>query len=313
MRAELQSNSSFTTDAYRVQFAWDSVSRDYILTCPRKYQLAIREGWQPKHRALPLSFGLAFHQLMEDFHKARAAGASKTEALHAGVRQALILGRGFVDPKGIRTQASLVRAFIWYHLHYWNDPTSTVILANGKAAVELSFRYEIGIKAPDGTPYLFTGHLDRLASFGDKIYAPDYKTTNSTLSPDWFSKYLLDDQMSGYDFGVRVIYGPESAGVLVDGIQLAVTFTRFQRGFAPRNEASRDEWVQDTIRWIMQAERYAKEEVDLGFTKWPMNRKSCHHYGGCMFLEVCQKHPSVRQQWLEKEFEQRQWDPLQVR
>lgn len=315
MKPELLSNSSFTTDRYRVQFAWDSVSRDYILTCPRKYQLAIRQGWQPKHTALPLQFGLAFHELMEHFHKRRATGYSKLNALRQGVREALHLGNELgPDPKGYRTRESLLRAFIWYHLNYWNDPTQTVILANGKAAVELSFRYEApGITAPDGTPYLFTGHLDRLATFGGKVYAPDYKTTQQTISADWFSKYRMDDQMSGYDFGVRVTYGPETAGVLVDGIQLAVTFTRFQRGFALRTEAQRDEWMWDTIRWIKLAEEFAVAEVDLGHTQWPMNRKACHHYGGCMFLEVCEKHPSVRQQWLEREFEQRPWDPLKVR
>jgi len=40
---------------------------------------------------------------------------------------------------------------------------------------------------------------------------------------------------------------------------------------------------------------------------------NCHHYGGCQFREVCSKDPSARKMYLEKDFVQQVWNPLEER
>lgn len=324
----------FTSHAgKKYQYAWDSTSLGLLKTCPRKYQLSILETWIPSERALPLSYGIAVHECQETFYqvlaeaKAQGSPTPKLDALREAVRHALAFGGAYfhdettgvdgkfipwapVDKNNIRTRETLVRTVIWYHLNYWDDPISTITLANGKAAVELSFRYGIQQYAPDGTEYLLCGHLDRLTKLSDrKVYDVDYKTTQHTLDTKWFSQFTPHNQMSGYDFGVNVIYGPEAGGVIVSGIQIGVTFSRFLRGFAYRTAGQREEWIRSTIAWIKIA-----EGLTLSGGDFPMDDTACSHYGGCHFQGICGRDPSVRKNLLlGKGFVQKQWDPLQVR
>jgi hypothetical protein len=185
-----------------------------------------------------------------------------------------------------------------------------VILANGKPAVELSFRLELDfgpLILPRGTtpkrliqwviqqPYVLSGHLDRVVEFSDGIYVMDRKTSSTTIGSYYFDGYNPDNQMSLYTFASKVIYQTPVRGVIIDAAQIAVGFTRFSRGFTFRTEAQTEEWLENTRHWLALAEQYATE----GF--WPMNDKSCHQYGGCAFRKVCSKSPEVRQKFLESD------------
>jgi len=60
-----------------------------------------------------------------------------------------------------------------------------------------------------------------------------------------------------------------------------------------------EEWLRDTKVWLRQAEAFAQEG------HWPQNDKSCTKYGGCVFRNICNKDPSVRQNFLESDFEKK--------
>ena len=96
-------------------------------------------------------------------------------------------------------------------------------------------------------------------------------------------------------------------GGIIDAAQVAIDFTKFQRGFVDRTKGQMEEWLADIQFWIKQAERYAEEDY------WPMNDTACHHYGGCDFRGICNKDPSMREQFLRSHFEKRRWDPLEKR
>jgi hypothetical protein len=351
----------------KIQFAWDSTSLGWFKECPRLYQYFMIEGWSPKGEHVHLKFGGLYHSALEHYDMARALGHNHEEALNLIVHQTLIDtwehdlkcvnghdrceggafegcpycekvgGKPWVSEHETKTRETLIRSIIWYLEQFGvTDPAETVILADGKPAVELSFRMEldwgpsaipqsiqdqergfqrglgrdedeISVDEKNKQPYLLCGHLDRVANYAGGTYVFDRKTTGSALGSNYFDQYDPDNQMSLYSLAAQVIYKTPAKGVVIDAAQVMVGFTRFGRGFTYRTPAQTAEWLNDVKHWFRLAEEYATE----GY--WPMNDKSCHKYGGCMFRKVCSKSPEVRQRFLESDFDKRSWNPLEVR
>lgn len=307
--------SPFDPELPQFQIAWDSTSLSDLKTCPRKYQLTMLERWQPKREPLPLKFGILFHKSFEIYEHARAEGQNHHEAVRTTVRWALEttwerdeeagISRPWTPDDPRRGRLSLVRCIVWYWDWFQHDAATTIKLRSGKPAVELSFKMEIPYSSPSGEPLLLCGHMDRLIEYSDQTWVMDHKTTVQALYTSYFDQYSPDNQMSLYTLAAKVVYETEVAGAIINGVQLATHFTRFARGFALRSEAQLDEWLNDTKLVIAHAEQYA----EAGY--WPMNDKSCHHYGGCPYRSVCSSAPGVRQLELNTAFTQgRQWNPL---
>lgn len=305
-------NSSFSVIQANLQLAWDSTSLGALKECPRKYQLSIVEGWTGKDENIHLAFGIAYHKALEIYDHVKAVGGTYAEGLRAATRHALettwdsTRGRplALFSQDSNKNRGTLVRSVVWYIDKYREDALETIILANGKPAVELSFRYKTTYLAPSGEPYMLCGHLDRLAKFGNETWIADRKTTKSTLGEWYFKTFSPDNQITGYSLAGKVVYQTATAGVLIDAAQIAVGFTRFERGFAPRTEAQLTEWYEELEFWLVSASLFARQN------RWPMNEKSCYN---CSFRGICSKDPKVRDVWLRAEFTKRIWDPLQIR
>jgi hypothetical protein len=315
----------------QIQFAWDSTSLGWLKTCPRLYQYSMLEGWRSRGESVHLKFGQLYHSALEGYDKLRAddilAPCGHDEALHRIVQWAMEstwdrvtetgtdveTGHPWLSDHHSKNRETLIRSIIWYLDQFKDDPASTLILANGKPAVELSFRMEMEWgPSPDGfhewrkgdPQYLLCGHLDRVVEFGGQKYVMDRKTTGSSPTPHYFDGFAPDNQMSIYTLAARVQFSTPVAGVIIDAAQIAVGFTRFQRGFTYRTEAQLEEWLADFRFWTAQAEGFAEAN------HWPMNDKSCGMYGGCTFRKICSKSPEVRERFLESDFERRPWNPL---
>jgi hypothetical protein len=308
-----QVNTSFHPDIPGLQIAWDSTSIGALKTCPRYYQYSIVEGWSPRATSVHLIFGQHYHSALEHYDHARSAGKDHEEATLVAVRHALEVtwdqttGRPWVSDDSNKNRYTLVRTIVWYLEHFKVDPATTVQLANGKPAVELSFRFEISHTMSDGQPYFLCGHLDRLAEFADNHFVLDRKTTSGTISADFFKKFAPDNQFRLYAFASKVIYGLPVEGVIVDGAQIAVGFSRFMRGQVFMTDDQLEEWYDELGMWLKQAEWYAK------MSYWPQNEKSCGMYGGCQFRDICSMPKGTREQWLRAGYVKRIWDPLKIR
>jgi len=319
MSALLMTNSAFSTVVPTMQLAWDSTSIGLLKECARKYQLtmgsAVEPGWAPRAESVHLRFGQEVHTARHVYDSARAAGKSHDDALDAAVDHALRstfdydLMRPWFSDHREKNRFTLLRTIVWYLDEYGpNDPLQTVTLANGKPAVELSFRMQTDMQFC-GEPITLCGHMDRLATatFDQRTYIADIKTTGSTLGTDYFSKFSPDNQFSLYSFASKVVYSQPVAGLVVDAIQVAVTFSRPGRGLVPRHPAQLEEWYKDLGYWLEQAGKFARDKY------WTMNDKSCNNYGGCQFRGICAHVPSIRNEWLQASFVRRTWDPLRVR
>jgi hypothetical protein len=293
-----------------VQFAWDSTSLGWLKECPRKYYYSMVRGLRAKGENINLEFGLLYHEGLEHFDKGKTLGLSHEDALDDTIQYLLARtwrdGAPWKSDHASKTRETLIRSVIWYCDHFKDDPAKTVILQNGKPAIELSFKMELDWGHQD-QPYLLCGHIDRLVEFFGGYYAMDRKTSSSTLASNYFDQYDPDNQMSLYTLVSSVIYKTPVKGVIIDAAQIAVGFTRFARGFTYRTEAQINEWLKDLHYWFDLAYQYSKKDY------WPMNDKSCHKYGGCPFRRLCGKSPEVREKFIETDYVVHKWNPLEPR
>lgn len=312
--AILPRNTSFSLDLPTLQFAWDSTSMGALKTCGRYYQYTIIEGWTPRSESVHLKFGLLYHQALEHYHVCKAQGQDHESSLRSVVRKALMdtwdsaLRRPWFSDHKQKNRETLLRSIVWYLDQFGPvDPFQTVLLANGKPAVELTFRFQTTYSMMTGEPVLWCGHLDRMGTWNDNTYIIDAKTTTGTLDERFFAKFSPDNQFSGYTMAGQVVYSTPVKGIVVDGAQIAVTFSRFQRQIIMRHPEVLQEWYSNLAYYLRAAEQYATDNY------WPMNEKSCQNYGGCPFIGVCSKPPAIRQTWLNADFQRRVWDPLIAR
>lgn len=302
-------------DSTGAQYAFDSTSLGWAETCPRMYQYYMIDGRQRKHGNVHLEFGGLYASALEHFHKHLAAGLSRDDALDAIIAEVLLAtwdseaGRPKDWDHNAKTRANLLRTIIWYVDHFNPDPLQTVILPDGRPAVEYSFRIELVSPSEDyPLGIIYSGHIDRLVNYHNNLFIQDQKTTGSTVAPYYFEKFAPDTQMSGYAYAGSIIFQMPVKGVIIDAAQIAVGFSRFERGFTFRTPAQLEEWRTDSLEHIANIRTYTQ----TGY--FPQNRSSCDKFGGCAFRGVCARSPEVRRNFLEADFEQtRKWNPLESR
>jgi hypothetical protein len=300
-------------DESGVQFGWDQTSLKLAEECLKKYQYVMLDGWRTRGGNVHLIFGGVYASALEHFHKFRAEGVDYDEAVLNVVHEALIAtwiypedgskGEPWISDHNTKTRENLIRTIVWYFEQFRDDPCQTVILSNGVAAVEHSFQL------PVDNGIIFSGHLDRLVEYSKNIYIQDQKTTATTITPRYFANYNPDSQIAGmYPFAGRAIFKLPVKGTMIDAAQIAVGFSRFERGFVFTDEGSLNEWYDDSMELILRVQKATREN------HFPRNRSSCSKFAGCQFRNVCSKSPAVRDQFLKADFEKGQrWDPLEAR
>lgn len=312
-------NKPMAFDENGLQFAWDSTSIKIAEECLYKYKLKMIEGWTPHRRSVHLDFGGWYAAALESYHKYIAEGMEENEALIEIVGEALVetweyeldenndpipgTGHPWQSDHNAKTRENLIRTIIWYIDQFGEDDScKTVILSNGVPAVEHSFRLEVD------NGIMLSGHLDRLVEYQGKPYITDNKTTGSTITPRYFEQWCPDTQMSLYTWAGKAIFGIPVKGVIIDAAQIAVGFSRFERGFTFRDDSQLNEWYDNAMYHIEAARKATIEQ------HFPMNTSSCNNFGGCQFRNICSRSPVVREQFLKGDFVQgERWDPLKTR
>lgn len=308
MQQKKTEDSPYSEVVPNLQTAWDSVSMTTFMDCPRKYQYQILEGWVGRNKRVELEFGIHFHSALEFYHKERARGVGPEQSAVNTLREVLRISKDFSpDDTGHRTKYTLLRSVLWYVDRFKDDPLHTIILPDETPALELSFRIALPLEGPDG-PYLYCGHIDRAVEYEGDYIVTDYKTTKSSLSKYFFKQFDVSWQITGYIFAAGTILPKQPNRAVIDGVQLAIDFNRFDRKFTDRSDDQMKEWLDDFLIWIRLAEQFAEENY------WPMNRSSCSKYGGCPFIETCSKEKgSLRKLILSTDFVKDPWNPLRSR
>lgn len=316
-------NTSFSDKSPYLQLAVDSTSLKAFKNCPRFYYYSIILGFQPKTESVHLTFGLLMHGGIERYHHAKAQGLSHADAADRALDWALRqtwdsqLSRPWASGDSYKNRFTYIRTLVGYLDKYGeNDALETVILANGKPAVELSFSFASGFTSRiTGEPFLLCGHLDRLALLNGTAYISDVKTSKSELNARYWAGHNPSTQFGIYLLAGQIVYELPVAGLLVDGCQIIVSESRFDRHLIRKDQFQMEEFYKATGQWIARMEDCAEEAQGASdpALAYPMNEESCSKYLGCDFQSICARSPSSRAQWLETGFKKRVWDPLQRR
>lgn len=311
----------------KIQYAWDSTCLGLIKECPRKYFYTMIEGWVPKEDSIHLRFGGEFHSAIQDYENARADGVSFNDACAYTIQGLLSRIRDWdpdptLKPYSHKNKDQLMHLVVSYLDEYRDDPCKTLILENGRPAVELSFKFQLDFhpqapQAYDGASdtnqmYLLCGHLDRVVTFADSVFVLDHKTTTTTPSEYYFAGYSPNNQMTLYTFAGKVVLDTIVSGVIVEAAQVTIDKPmKFERRPTYRSDAVIDEWLDDLEYHLANAESFAIANY------WPMNDTACGNYGGCRFREVCSRPAAVREKFLHSDFiqlpEDERWNPLKSR
>lgn len=305
---------SFSTSLTSHQLAWDATSLTALKTCPRYYQYNIIEGYVTRQENIHLRWGSEYNNAQVMYHRARTEGKDHRDAMKAAVLFALAstwdydLGRPWSSDLPYKTRETLVRALIWYFTQFEEDSLKTDKLAGGEAAVEMNFRLRLDQYSDlTGEEYLLCGYLDRKVEFNGGEWITDWKTTRYALDEKYFNQYSPNNQVSTYAFAGGVISKDNPIkGVIIDAVQLGVTFARFERKEIARHPSQLEEWYRDAMFYIRQNEKFVEDNY------WPQNDTSCDKFGGCPYRAVCSAIPDIRQRLLDGLFHKRTWDPLKT-
>lgn len=293
-----------------VQIAWDNTSIGLFKTCPRKYYYSIVQGYQPRIMAPPLAFGIHLHTLLQTWHKLVDSGTDRHTAFLRIARLAGLLGETIPPGDNTRTKETLVRTIVWYLDQFWDDKTISIKLPSGQPAVE--YHFKLPLMEYLGHEVLLCGHLDRMVRWQGKAYVMDYKTTKYALDHRFIAQFKPSTQMPLYVTACHIIAEtlqdlPPASGVIIDGIQLGVNFSRFNRTVVEFSLEEINEYIESLKHWIKLAMEAGRCQ------NFPPNEESCQKYSGCHFREICAKPPARRQAFLEGNYVKRVWNPLQSR
>lgn len=311
----------------KVEFAWDSTALGAIKLCPRYYYYTIICGYVPKDEPTHLRFGIEYHSAIQDYENLRAARVPFNDAVRETMGNLLVRSHDFdPDPTtkaGQYKNPNTLRQLVVDYLdEFRSDPCETLILANGKPAVELSFRWELdwgpgmeglGEGERQGMqPYLLCGHLDRVVKYNSDLFVLDHKTTQTAPTDYYFAGFSPNNQVTLYSLAGQIVLDSPMRGVIIEAAQILLeTPNRFVRRPMYTSDQLIHEWLDDLVPVLEKAEDYARAEY------WPKNDTACGMYGGCKFRGVCSKNPEVRKHYLAADFiqlkEQDRWNPLKAR
>lgn len=309
-------NNSFSSLTPYLQTYIDSTSLTAFKECPRKYQLSIIQGYVPWEESVHLTWGLLIHSAIEHYHHLKCKSLDHEKALEEVVwtllKKTWHSGRPWTSNHSVKNRWTLLRTTVDYLDRFGpSDPIETLVLSNGKPAVELSFRYDTGYRTRLGEPFISCGHFDRIGLLHSEPWIVDFKSTQHSLDRRFFAHFTPDQQMSNYSTAGKVAFQTPVKGIIIDGCRVGVTFSEFEREPIPRSDWQLQQWHQDLGYYLQQLEHCA---ISFAEAPWPQNDKSCNNYGGCPYREVCsQASPSSQQLVLDKFFKRRVWDPTQVR
>lgn len=279
----------------------DSSILNTIQNCARKTQYSHIYNLQPFEKDESLEKGDLMHKMLEPYYGMKLDGGPNLESplwqelMSEGVQPqgdpvlvGIQAGIYFASQMAIPSEVSeeVIDQFKAYTEHYKYDDWHPI-------AVE-----EVGSKIiyeDEDVRIVYSFKIDLVAEKGHLILPFDHKTGSRRHEPT-----SLSNQFIGY------CYALGTGNILVNKIGFQKSLKpaeRFQRFILPVTKDRIDEWVQNSIYWTLQFDKFTQD----GY--FPMNLTSCDKYSGCIFQKVCGTDPDSRDWKLERDFKVvEQWD-----
>lgn len=285
-------------------------------SCP---MLGFREYIQHLHsgaESTDLIAGRSFAKGLEVTRKAYYDdGLGQNSALDLGT-EALYADYGDHVPfgKSVKTPEKMAMALELYFLEYpmASDILQPAKLENGKHAIEYSFCHELPFRHPDlDMPLLITGRADMLATYANRLWVSDEKTTGSYFSKDWSDQWDTRGQFTTYCWGLRKD-GIDVTGAYIRGVGLYSSGVKFIEAQSNRSQFEVETWefqMLAKVERILNAYKAWKESGDHPsrhfYGAW---NEACNKYfKPCRFKDLCRSKSSEK--YLDTQYEQYIWLP----
>lgn len=264
--------------------------------CPRKYFIRHVLDWKSEGTAMPLIFGLSWHDA-QDVIWIHAHAYTQDDLRRMAFIKFLDTwekwgltpnpGINLLDKWAPRTPGTANEMLDNYIDTRWKMLQSSTLLAAEQP-------FAVPMPGLDNVWYI--GRLDKAIEYNGQTIVLEHKTTAMysvdygflpTYSESWYSS----SQVKGYQFGGGLYY-PGLSGVWVDA---ALVHKKKHDVFKFIPVAHKfdllEEWIGDTRGWISRilADEAAYESSDnLEHGVFPKNEDSCFgKYGSCPYLTIC--------------------------
>ena len=274
-----------------VTFILSASKLNVMDSCWEKYNLEYNRRWTPNGKAPALEHGSLIHILFKYYYAEKMKGRWRTDPVQHGIvlDEASNIARREAASMNISVKDSdesikVGRENLIYHM---NDGMTV-------HAVEESFsktlyedpNYIVDPQNP-GLRIIFEGIVDLIAELPNQpICIVDHKSESRRSTPS-----KLSNQFEGMAWA----FGLETVIVNKVGFQTSLEEKlKFRRLFLEyRDTGLIREWREDAIIRVMEVIELHKREA-AGRPQWRRNRTSCNKYSGCIFKQVCEAIPSVR-------------------
>tara|TARA_R110000824_G_scaffold22240_6_gene81700 strand:- start:6235 stop:7185 length:951 start_codon:yes stop_codon:yes gene_type:complete len=275
------------------QIIWDASSLSSFLACPRLYKFTNLTGYKLKMFASVTGFGSAIHDGFEILDRYKFENKTKDKAvLEATTHIIKEYGEGLNKCEDrVRNLEAALRIIVWRAEEFWEDNLKIATMPNGSPCLEQRFEVPFGEQG-----HRLSGRIDKIVEMDNRLYLCDTKTTKATLTDFYFKNFEPSNQIYAYMWAAKHMLGLNIAGFIIDAVQTAANFCRFNRNIFNVSNSAIKEWYHDSQYAVSLADAYSLNQY------YPANFTSCGNYGGCKFRGVCSESPDHREAILQEDF-----------
>lgn len=253
--------------------------------CPRRFQLRHVLGWRSEGTSLPLSFGLSWHESMDQvwqyakkLPQRELHELASLKFLESWEEQGLPTQLTVEDIEKLSPRTPLVASEM---LHKYIESRWKMLQEAELIACEQPFAVPI----PESTAW-YVGRLDKVVRYNGQVLVVEHKTTTEYKKDGGFKTayvegWYSDSQVKGYQYGGGLFFGTEQVWVDAALVHKSV-HDKFRLVPVAHQHPLLLEWLGDTRDWNNRIER------DLARSYFPKNENSCYgKFGACPFLDIC--------------------------
>ncbi len=310
--------------------------------CPRRFYFRHERDWVPTGTALPLVFGLSWHNAMDSVWEQISNGSQRPNSDIAKQAMTAFLKcwseengqpdlEAFVDmsPEDAKkfrgrtpwTAYEMLAAYV-------DERKSFIIGCEEVISIEQPFAVPL---SPSDDSFFYVGRIDKVVRKDRKVLGIEHKTTSlykkdGPFRTDFVDSFSPNRQIDGYLHALHVLHGKDAKAIWVDAA-LVHKDHHDQFRFLPveRQYAQLDGWLWETGVYIQHIETEKdnlaiyKEDVTDGkqhlpyLNAFPKNTSACTLYGNCPYMDLCKSSANPEQTWPDKVpegFKVEHWEPF---
>lgn len=301
---------------------YDNTKISQYKTCPRSYFLRHVMHWNVVGTALPLIFGLSWHDAQDIVwkHAKKFSPQDLTELSFMAFEKKW-------QEEGLEVKLSIEQLDFYAPrtpqiakemLYNYIDKRWRMLQESDVIAIE----QPMAVPVPGMDGYWYIGRLDKVIWYGAQKLIIEHKTTTAyavqgNFRTDYVESWFMAAQVKGYQFAGSLFYENVDA-VWVDA---ALVHRKIHDGFKfipiAHNFILLEEWLGNTKRWIQEIateEIRFQREGKLLPGMFRKNEESCFgKYGACPFIDICRTIPDPTQlDGPPPGYKHEKWEPFSV-